>query len=62
MFDSSVGKRLPSHRKKVVNTQGLQTKALIAGLIQRRWTLWSKNITWFYNYYKDKLNTISFLK
>jgi len=36
---------------KVVNALRLRTKAFIAGLIQRRWTPWSKPKHGFDNYH-----------
>jgi hypothetical protein len=57
--------QLLSRANKVVSALGLGTKVFIAGLIQRRWTTWSKPITWFDNYYielnsnNDKFNTVS---
>ena len=49
---------------KVVNALRLRTKAFIAGLIQRRWTPWSKPKHGFDNYHnKDNKDSyiISFL-
>jgi hypothetical protein len=37
---------------KVVNALRLRTKAFIAGLVQRRWTPWSKPKHGFDNYHK----------
>jgi hypothetical protein len=47
---------------KVVNALGLQTKACMAGLVQRRWTPWSKPKHGFDNYHNKRDHTILFLK
>ena len=46
---------------KVVNALRLRTKAFIAGLIQRRWTPWSKPKHGFDNYHNKDSYIISFL-
>ena len=45
---------------KVVNALRLRSKAFIAGLIQRRWTPWSKPKHGFDNYHNKDNYTISF--
>jgi hypothetical protein len=46
---------------KVVNALRLLTKALIAGLVQIRWTPWSKPKHGFDNYHNSSNYTILFL-
>jgi hypothetical protein len=46
----------------VVNALGLRTKAFIVGMVQRRWTPWSKPKQGFDNYHKNSNHTILFLK
>jgi hypothetical protein len=45
---------------KVENALRLRTKAFIAGLIQRRWTPWSKPKHGFDDYHNKGKYTISF--